>query len=254
MRLVVADDSALFREGLCGLLERRGHTIVATAATAPELSETVRAAAARGEAPDLVITDVRMPPTMSDDGLRAAVDLRCEFPSLGIMVLSQYVAPAYARELFHPAAGSSGAGLSAGAGASAGGNGAAAAHASGNEDDAPGGLGYLLKDRVARVADFVRSLEIVGVGGVVVDPDVAAQLMATTPSLLTELTSREREILELMARGYANSAIAAELYLTGATVSKHVANIFLKLGMQPGEENRRVRAVLAYLTETSRAG
>ncbi|AIE82910.1 response regulator transcription factor [Actinotignum schaalii] len=252
MRLVVADDSALFREGLCGLLERRGHTIAATAATAPELSETVRAAAARGEAPDLVITDVRMPPTMSDDGLRAAVDLRREFPSLGIMVLSQYVAPAYARELFHPAAGSSGAGISAGA--SAGGNGAAATHASGNEDDAPGGLGYLLKDRVARVADFVRSLEIVGVGGVVVDPDVAAQLMATTPSLLTELTSREREILELMARGYANSAIAAELYLTGATVSKHVANIFLKLGMQPGEENRRVRAVLAYLTETSRAG
>lgn len=241
MRLVVADDSALFREGLCGLLERRGHTIVATAATAPELSETVRAAAARGEVPDLVITDVRMPPTMSDDGLRAAVDLRREFPSLGIMVLSQYVAPAYARELFHPAAGT-------------GGNGAAVTHVSGNEDDAPGGLGYLLKDRVARVADFVRSLEIMGVGGVVVDPDVAAQLMATTPSLLTELTSREREILELMARGYANSAIAAELYLTGATVSKHVANIFLKLGMQPGEENRRVRAVLAYLTETSRAG
>ncbi|MFG6285011.1 LuxR C-terminal-related transcriptional regulator [Actinotignum schaalii] len=242
MRLVVADDSALFREGLCGLLERRGHTIVATAATAPELNETVRAAAARGEAPDLVITDVRMPPTMSDDGLRAAVELRREFPSLGIMVLSQYVAPAYARELFHPAAGAGASGSPA------------ITTADANGDDAPGGLGYLLKDRVARVADFVRSLEIVGVGGVVVDPDVAAQLMATTPSLLTELTSREREILELMARGYANSAIAAELYLTGATVSKHVANIFLKLGMQPGEENRRVRAVLAYLTETSRAG
>lgn len=242
MRLVVADDSALFREGLCGLLERRGHTIVATAATAPELNETVRAATARGEAPDLVITDVRMPPTMSDDGLRAAVELRREFPSLGIMVLSQYVAPAYARELFHPAAGAGASGSPA----------TTTADASG--DDAPGGLGYLLKDRVARVADFVRSLEIVGVGGVVVDPDVAAQLMATTPSLLTELTSREREILELMARGYANSAIAAELYLTGVTVSKHVANIFLKLGMQPGEENRRVRAVLAYLTETSRAG
>ncbi|MDE1643155.1 response regulator transcription factor [Actinotignum schaalii] len=242
MRLVVADDSALFREGLCGLLERRGHTIVATAATAPELNETVRAATARGEAPDLVITDVRMPPTMSDDGLRAAVELRREFPSLGIMVLSQYVAPAYARELFHPAAGAGASGSPATTTADA------------NGDDAPGGLGYLLKDRVARVADFVRSLEIVGVGGVVVDPDVAAQLMATTPSLLTELTSREREILELMARGYANSAIAAELYLTGATVSKHVANIFLKLGMQPGEENRRVRAVLAYLTETSRAG
>ena len=242
MRLVVADDSALFREGLCGLLERRGHTIVATAATAPELSETVRAATARGEAPDLVITDVRMPPTMSDDGLRAAVELRREFPSLGIMVLSQYVAPAYARELFHPAAGAGASGSPA------------ITTADANGDDAPGGLGYLLKDRVARVADFVRSLEIVGVGGVVVDPDVAAQLMATTPSLLTELTSREREILELMARGYANSAIAAELYLTGATVSKHVANIFLKLGMQPGEENRRVRAVLAYLTETSRAG
>ncbi|MDE1566467.1 MAG: response regulator transcription factor [Actinotignum sanguinis] len=242
MRLVVADDSALFREGLCGLLERRGHNIVATAATAPELNETVRAATARGEAPDLVITDVRMPPTMSDDGLRAAVELRREFPSLGIMVLSQYVAPAYARELFHPAAGAGASGSPATTTADA------------NGDDAPGGLGYLLKDRVARVADFVRSLEIVGVGGVVVDPDVAAQLMATTPSLLTELTSREREILELMARGYANSAIAAELYLTGATVSKHVANIFLKLGMQPGEENRRVRAVLAYLTETSRAG
>ncbi|MDY5148193.1 DNA-binding response regulator [Actinotignum sanguinis] len=250
MRLVVADDSALFREGLCGLLERRGHTIVATAATAPELSETVRAATARGEAPDLVITDVRMPPTMSDDGLRAAVELRREFPSLGIMVLSQYVAPAYARELFHPTA----AGGTSGFPANTSVNTSVNTSADGNGDDAPGGLGYLLKDRVARVADFVRSLEIVGVGGVVVDPDVAAQLMATTPSLLTELTSREREILELMARGYANSAIAAELYLTGATVSKHVANIFLKLGMQPGEENRRVRAVLAYLTETSRAG
>ncbi|MDK8352828.1 response regulator transcription factor [Actinotignum sanguinis] len=250
MRLVVADDSALFREGLCGLLERRGHTIVATAATAPELNETVRAATARGEAPDLVITDVRMPPTMSDDGLRAAVELRREFPSLGIMVLSQYVAPAYARELFHPAAGAGASGSPANTSANTSVN----TSADGNGDDAPGGLGYLLKDRVARVADFVRSLEIVGVGGVVVDPDVAAQLMATTPSLLTELTSREREILELMARGYANSAIAAELYLTGATVSKHVANIFLKLGMQPGEENRRVRAVLAYLTETSRAG
>lgn len=250
MRLVVADDSALFREGLCGLLERRGHTIVATAATAPELSETVRAATARGEAPDLVITDVRMPPTMSDDGLRAAVELRREFPSLGIMVLSQYVAPAYARELFHPTAGGDTSGFPANTSANTSVN----TSADGNGDDAPGGLGYLLKDRVARVADFVRSLEIVGVGGVVVDPDVAAQLMATTPSLLTELTSREREILELMARGYANSAIAAELYLTGATVSKHVANIFLKLGMQPGEENRRVRAVLAYLTETSRAG
>uniref|UniRef100_UPI0036F1ABDE response regulator transcription factor n=1 Tax=Nigerium massiliense TaxID=1522317 RepID=UPI0036F1ABDE len=222
----MADDSALFREGLVGLLERRGHEVVAQATTATELLDVARAVEA-----DLVVTDVRMPPGMSDDGLRAAVTLRREFPGLGIMVLSQYVAPAYARELFYPTE-------------------APQSASSDVEDEARGGLGYLLKDRVGRVADFVRSLEIVGVGGVVIDPEVAAELLRAQPSRLADLTERELEILELMAKGYSNVQLSETLFLSSATVSKHVANIFLKLGLQPGEENRRVRAVLAYLTAT----
>ena len=137
MKLIVADDSALFREGMVGLLERQGHEVLAQAATAPELL----AAAAR-HAADVLVTDVRMPPGMADDGLRAAVELREIQPATGIMVLSQYVAPAYATRLFEPAAPAEGV----------------------------GGLGYLLKDRVARVADFIRSLQVVASGGVVVDP------------------------------------------------------------------------------------
>ena len=208
MKLIVADDSALFREGMVGLLERQGHEVLAQAATAPELL----AAAAR-HAADVLVTDVRMPPGMADDGLRAAVELREVQPATGIMVLSQYVAPAYATRLFEPAAPAEGV----------------------------GGLGYLLKDRVARVADFIRSLQVVAAGGVVVDPEVAASLVRGGPSRFADLTARE----------VSNQQICRKLFLSSAAVSKHVANVFSKLGMAPGEENRRVRAVLAYLTETS---
>lgn len=212
MRVVVADDSALFREGLVGILERIGHEVVNQAGDANELRMLPV------DDVDVIVTDVRMPPNMADDGLRAAVDIRERHPRVGIMVLSQYVAPAYATELFKPGA--------------------------------PGtGLGYLLKDRVARVADFMRSLEIVASGGVVVDPEVAVSLVRGRSSRLDGLTPREEEILALMAEGLSNTQICERLFLSAAAVSKHVANVFMKLGMTPGEDNRRVRAVLAYLTE-----
>lgn len=217
MKLIVADDAALMREGIVGLLERLGHQVVAQAASATELRAVCAQAFRAGEAPEVVITDVRMPPTMTDDGLRAAVELRRDHAGLGIMVLSQYVAPAYATALF-------------------------------DDPAATGGVGYLLKDRVSRVADFVRSLGIVRAGGVVVDPDVAAGLLGgRRASALAGLTPRERDVLGLMARGMSNGEIAAELYLSGAAVAKHVAGVFAKLGLGPEQENRRVRAVLAFL-------
>ena len=158
---------------------------------------------------------------MREDGLRAALTLRQRFPSLSIVVLSQYVAPAYARELFAP-------GMSNG-----------------------GGTGYLLKDRVGQVKDFLGALDVVANGGVVIDPDVATALMKSGRSGLGLLTAREREVLELMARGKSNAQIAQCLFLSGAAVAKHVSNIFMKLNLEPGEDNRRVRAILEFLTETS---
>ena len=216
----MADDSALLREGLVGLLTRQGFDVVAREARADTLVARVRQLAADGEAPDAVITDVRMPPTMTNDGLHAALELKSELPALGVLVLSQYVAPLYAQELFA---------LPSGPGS--------------------GGSGYLLKDRVAEVADFVASLRLVLSGGVVIDPDVARAMMRSSRSGLGELTQRELEVLELMARGLSNAQIAAELFLSGAAVAKHVSNIFMKLGLAPGEENRRVRAILAFLAE-----
>lgn len=210
MRIVLADDSALLREGVAGLLERRGHEIVGQAATAPSLIELVES----GPLPDIVVTDVRMPPNMADDGLKAAVSLRREFPSLAVMVLSQYVAPAYGVELF---------------------------------DVDTAGTGYLLKDRVSEVADFLSSLEVVAQGGTVIDPTVAKALMASGRSGLAELTPREREVLELMSQGKSNKEIASALVLSAAAVAKHVSNIFLKLRLDPKEDNRRVKAILEYL-------
>lgn len=210
MRIVLADDSALLREGVAGLLERRGHEIVGQAATAPSLIELVES----GPLPDIVVTDVRMPSNMADDGLKAAVSLRREFPSLAVMVLSQYVAPAYAVELF---------------------------------DVDTAGTGYLLKDRVSEVADFLSSLEVVAQGGTVIDPTVAKALMASGRSGLAELTPREREVLELMSQGKSNKEIASALVLSAAAVAKHVSNIFLKLRLDPKEDNRRVKAILEYL-------
>ncbi|RRD45608.1 response regulator transcription factor [Tessaracoccus sp. OH4464_COT-324] len=220
MRIVVADDSALLREGLVGLLERQGYQVVAAELRADALVQTVRELAARGELPDAVITDVRMPPNMANDGLEAAILLRGEFPQLAVLVLSQYVSPVYAQRLF---------GL--------------------EMPPESGGAGYLLKDRVAEVADFIGSLRLVLGGGVVIDPEVARSMMRTSRSGLGDLSPREFEVLELMAQGLSNAQIAQQLFLSGAAVAKHVSAIFAKLGLEPGEENRRVRAILAFLSD-----
>lgn len=234
MKIVIADDSALLREGVAGLVEKRGHEVIAMVDTAHGLVADIDDRFDdTGELPNLVITDVRMPPKMSDDGLRAAVELRERYPQLNVMVLSQYVAPAYARELFSPG----GAGVGTGVGSSG--------------SSSSGGTGYLLKDRVGQVLDFLGSLEVVAGGGVVIDPDVATALMQSGKSGLASLTAREREVLELMARGKSNKQIADDLVLSGAAVAKHVSNIFMKLHLEPGEENRRVRAILEFLTATS---
>ncbi len=221
MRILVADDAALIRAGLVGLLERAGHDVVAEAGDAPELiAQCARLADGPDGLPDLVITDVRMPPTMTDDGLRAAVQLRASHPGLPMLIVSQYVAPAYAATLL--------------------------------ATNAAGGVGYLLKERVGRVADFMRSAELVAAGEVVMDPEVVAQLLNArrTDPRLGRLTPRELEVLSLMAKGAANQQIAAQLVITPAAVAKHVANIFAKLDLGPDEDNRRVRAVLAYLNGT----
>jgi len=215
MRLLLAEDSALLREALTALLERLGHVISASARTAPELLAAHEGLIDAGDPPDLVLTDVRMPPGNSDDGLRAALDIRASRPRQPIMVLSQYIADTYARELLTLPS---------------------------------GGIGYLLKDRVNRVRDFAAALESVAAGGTVIDPEVVQHLLsATRPGPLDNLTAREREVLALMADGRSNADIAGALTLTDAAVSKHIGNIFTKLGLSPVEDNRRVRAVLTYL-------
>lgn len=220
MRLLLAEDSALLREALTALLERLGHTVAASAATAPELIAAFSRLTDSGEPPDLVLTDVRMPPGNSDDGLRAALDIRAGHPDQPVMVLSQYIADTYARELLTLR---------------------------------EGAIGYLLKDRVSRVRDFAAALEAVASGGTVIDPDVVQHLLsASRPGPLDGLTAREREVLGLMADGQSNTDIAGTLTLTDAAVSKHIGSIFAKLGLGPVEENRRVRAVLTYL-QTARA-
>lgn len=215
MRLLLAEDSALLREALTALLERIGHTIVATARTAPELLTAYDDLVHTDEPPDLILTDVRMPPGNKDDGLGAALRIRAAHPTQPIMVLSQYIADTYARELLTLP---------------------------------EGAIGYLLKDRVNRVRDFAVSLETVAAGGTVVDPDVVRHLLGgSRPGPLHDLTTREREVLALMADGQSNADISTALTLTDAAVSKHIGNIFAKLGLSPVEDNRRVRAVLAYL-------
>ena len=294
MRILLADDAALLREGLAGLLTTAGHEVVAQVADADTLRAEVERLAAAGQLPDVVVTDVRMPPTGTDDGLRAAIDLRRAHPGLPVVVLSAYVAGPYVQDLLE-------------------------------ETESPtsptgggGAVGYLLKERVGRVADFLHSLDVVVGGGVVIDPEVVSHLMkaaraaatgheaapatwtgqaagvagamteqtpgaasgapmsaAATPpgpwlpvpvrvgspptppggiasaapgrTGLDRLTRREQEVLELMAQGLSNAQIAERLVLSDGAVAKHVANIFRGLDLQPGEENRRVRAVLAWL-------
>jgi len=211
LRIVLAEDSVLLREGLVGLLARFGHRVVAAVCDAEGLREAVVA-----HAPDVVVTDVRMPPTFKDEGLRAAVELRRTHPRLPIVVLSQYVETRYATEL-----------LNAGDGTS---------------------VGYLLKDRVGQVAEFVDALERVVAGGTVIDPEVVRQMVRRRRSPLEALTAREREVLALVAEGRSNAAIAGQLVITDAAVAKHIRNILHKLDLPQAEEShRRVLAVLTFL-------
>jgi DNA-binding NarL/FixJ family response regulator len=211
LRIVLAEDGVLLREGLVGLLGRFGHEVVAAVGDADALRDAV------GEHdPDIVVTDVRMPPGFQDEGLRAAVALRAERPALPVLVLSQYVQRAYAAELLDSGDGT--------------------------------GVGYLLKDRVGQVGEFVDALSRVAAGGTVVDPEVVRQLLRRRRDPLEALTPREREVLGLVAEGHSNGAIARRLVVTEAAVGKHIGNILGKLNLPPAEDtHRRVLAVLTYL-------
>lgn len=228
MRILLAEDAALLREGLIALLERAGHTVTAVA-TATELEHHARSLVAE-ESLDLVLTDVRMPPGNTDDGLRVAVALRTAFPDLPILVLSQYITHDYATALLTDQSTSS-------------------------TNPAPAsspaaGIGYLLKDRVSHVHDFLSSLETVRSGGIVVDPAVITSLMQHRPSRLATLTDREQETLGLVSEGAANHQIARTMHLSEGAVVKHISAVFAKLGISEQKGNRRVLAVLAYLGET----
>jgi DNA-binding NarL/FixJ family response regulator len=210
LSIVLAEDSLLLREGLASILDRAGHEVRDAVGDADTLLAVVRK-----EPPDVVITDVRMPPGHSDEGLRAAAAIRAELPSIGILVLSQYVADAYLSTLL---------------------------------ETTSGGIGYLLKDRVGHVAEFLESLDRVADGGTVVDPEVVRQLLARrrNDGPLAALTPRELEVLALMAEGRVNASIAEQLVVSEAAVRKHVGNIFAKLQLDDGLD-RRVSAVLTYL-------
>lgn len=212
LRIVLAEDAALMRVGLVSLLEGLGHTVVATVGDGPSL-----VTAAREHRPDLVVTDVRMPPTFTDEGLRAAVALRADDPHAAVLVLSQYAATAYAAELLGPSG--------------------------------RGGVGYLLKDRIGEVTDFADAVTRVAAGETVLDPDVVRQLLSRQRSTnpLDRLTPREREVLGRMAEGHSNPSIARLLRISDAAVAKHIGNIFLKLDLPAEDGHRRVLAVLTYL-------
>jgi DNA-binding NarL/FixJ family response regulator len=212
MRVVIAEDAAVMREGLIGLLTDRGHQVCAAVADADALVTAVAE-----HRPDVAVVDIRMPPTHTDEGLRAALRLRRDHPGTGVLLFSQYIETRYAAQLL--------------AGDAA-------------------GVGYLLKDRVADVAEFVDALTRVGTGGTALDPEVVSQLLRASRHTdgLAALTRREREVLALMAEGRSNAGIAAALVVSGGVVEKHVASIFGKLGLPPSEgDNRRVLAVLRYL-------
>src|SRR5580692_8961818 len=216
MRIVIAEDSAVVREGLAEVLTRRGHDVVATVGDA----ETLRAAIAQHR-PDVTVVDVRMPPSYTDEGLRAAIALRRDYPGLGVLVFSQYIETRYAADLLATPSGRTG-----------------------------GGVGYLLKDRVADVSEFTDALHRVAAGGTALDPEVVTQLLSASRRTddLRALTARERDVLALMAEGHSNSAIAGSLVISDGAVEKHIGNIFSKLGLLPSDAgHRRVLAVLRYL-------
>jgi DNA-binding NarL/FixJ family response regulator len=212
MRIVIAEDQFLLRDGLTRMLQAHGLEIVAAVDNGDDL-----VAAVTTDPPDLAIVDVRLPPTFTDEGLRAALAARKELPGLPILVLSQYVEQLYARELMA---------------------------------DGTGGIGYLLKDRVLDSAQFVEAIRRVAAGGTAMDPEVISRLLArnTGNYAVSALSPREREVVALMAEGRSNAAIAQRLFITERAVAKHTASIFLRLNLPPSEDdNRRVLAVLAYL-------
>ncbi len=214
MRLVIADDSVLLREGMARLLEDAGFEVVGQAGDAEDLLRKVRA-----HKPDAAIVDVRMPPTNTDEGIRAAQEIKAELPDVGVLVLSQYVEEAYARELL--------------------------------ADDAAG-VGYLLKDRVSDIEALAEAVRRVAAGGSALDPEVVSSMLgrAREDDPLEALTPREREVLGLMAEGRSNSAIASRLVVTDRAVEKHVTSIFSKLDLDATpEDHRRVLAVLAFLED-----
>jgi DNA-binding NarL/FixJ family response regulator len=220
MRVVIVEDNALLREGIVALLRERDIDVVAQADDAPGLLRIVA-----GHKPDVAIVDVRLPPTFTDDGVRAAIEARARFPDLGVLILSQYVEPVYTAELL----------------------------ASGT-----GGVGYLLKERVGEVRAFVEAIERVAGGGTALDREVVAELMRRggdeggAAGALGSLTPREREVLALMAEGRTNNAIAREMVVTSGAVEKHVSSIFGKLDLPASnDDHRRVLAVLAFLRASS---
>ncbi|MGP9843074.1 response regulator transcription factor [Brachybacterium sp. 107] len=221
MRILLAEDAALLRDGLVALLERAGHVVTAAVPTATELRAEASTLIPAGGV-DLVLTDVRMPPGHGDDGLQAALEIRRKHPTIPVVVLSQYVEQQYASELL---------GLTAKDGQSA----------------SPTGLGYLLKDRVSKVHDFLNSLEVVRRGGIVVDPLVVTALMRRETNVVAKLSSRELEVLELVSQGETNDQISVRLHLSRGAVVKHVSAVFDKLGISEQDGNRRVLAVIAYL-------
>ncbi|MEU8813732.1 response regulator transcription factor [Actinoplanes sp. NPDC048796] len=209
MRVVIAEDHALLRDGLTRILQAFDYEVIAVVDDGPSVLPTLLE-----RKPDVAVLDVRLPPTFTDEGLQAAIAARAEIPGLPILVLSQHVEPLYARELL---------------------------------SDRRGGVGYLLKDRVSDVAQFLDAVQQVAGGGTVMDPEVVAQLLERNRPI-DVLTAREREVLGEMAAGRSNAAIAGRLFVTEKAVSKHINNIFTKLGLPPSEDdNRRVLAVLAYL-------
>ena len=219
MRVVIAEDSAVVRAGLAEILADRGHEVVAAVGD----GEALLAAVAEHH-PDVTVVDVRMPPGYTDEGLRAAIAIRRDHPEIGVLVFSQYVETRYAADLLRSAPGGS--------------------HRRG------AGVGYLLKDRVADVGEFIEALSRVAAGGTALDPEVVSQLLAASgrADVLGDLTHREREVLALMAEGRSNGAIAHLLVVSERAVEKHVSNIFSKLGLAPSDaDHRRVLAVLRYL-------
>ncbi|MFK0048615.1 response regulator [Streptomyces sp. NPDC090741] len=210
--MVIAEDSVILREGMVELLTARGCEVLATAGDADELL-----AAVAEHAPDVAVVDIRMPPTHTDEGIRAAVQLRADHPDVGILVFSQHAEPSWAARLLA---------------------------------DEASGIGYLLKERVSATADFIEALRRVAAGGVALDPEIVSRMLNSGARRLDRLTARERDVLDLMAQGHSNRSIAAQLVISERAVEKHAASVFAKFDLpSTNADNRRVKAVVAYLQE-----